>query len=145
MALRFAARNQVRIDEITVDGLLVASLVSFIDGGRLFTWKIAYHEDFARFSPGSQIIMALSKSILADAGIGFADSLATPDHPMIDQIWRERISIVKAYFPLRPRTPFSKSLMLADQRVHDFARMAAKRLIAAAKCRHSNKQSGAPR
>lgn len=129
----FAAAGRVRIDEITVGGVLVASLISFVDCGRLFTWKIAHHKDFARFSLGSQIVLALSDSILADPSITSADSLATPNHPMIDHIWRERISMVKAYFPLRQQGPISAACLRADDRMHQFARETAKRLLASAK------------
>ena len=131
----FAAKDQARIDEITVDGLLVASLISFIDCDRLFTWKIAHHEEFARFSPGSQIIVKLSETLLADPAITFADSLATPDHPMIDHIWRDRISVVKAYIPLRRPSRLAASCMRADERAYGFARATAKRLITATRSR----------
>jgi len=129
----FAAAGHARIDEITVDGILVASLISFIDCGRLFTWKIAHHKDFARFSLGSQIVLALTKSILDDPSVRSADSLATPNHPMIDHIWRERISIVNAYFPLRRTGPLAAACMRADDRMHQVARRTAKRLLASAK------------
>lgn len=129
----FAAAGQVRIDEITVDGVLVASLISFVDCGRLFTWKIAHHKDFARFSLGSQIVLALTRSILDDPTVQSADSLATPNHPMIDHIWRERISMVNAYFPLRRTGPLSAACMRADDKMHQVARRAAKRLLASAK------------
>ena len=136
----FAADGLVRIDEITVDGALTASLISFVDGDRLFTWKIAYHEDFARFSPGSQIILALSEALLADPSVAAADSLAQPNHPMIDHLWRERLSIVKAYIPLRPQTPLPAVCMLAEERLHQAASRAAKRLLAAVKARpHKNR------
>lgn len=129
----FAAAGRARFDEITVDGILVASLISFIDCGRLFTWKIAHHKDFARFSLGSQVVLALTKSILDDTAIQSADSLATPNHPMIDHIWRERISMVNAYFPLRRTGPLAAACMCADDKMHQLARRTAKRVLASAK------------
>lgn len=129
----FALRNQMRIDEIIVAGSLVASLISFVDHDRLFTWKIAHDNEFARYSPGSQIILALSESLMADPSVALADSLATSNHPMINHLWRERLTIAKTYFPLRPQGPLMAACMRADERTYNFVHSSAKNLFTAAK------------
>lgn len=114
--LGLAAAGRARVDEITLDGMVVASLVSFLDGRRLFTWKIAHAEAFAQFSPGSQIVLALTRSVLPDPAVAFADSLATPNHPMIDHLWRQRIRIVRALVPLVPLPAFESRAIAAEAR-----------------------------
>ena len=56
-------------------------------------WKIAYDERRARFSPGVQLILDATERLLGDPCIERVDSCATPDHPMIDHVWRERLML----------------------------------------------------
>ena len=56
-------------------------------------WKIAYDENYARFSPGVQILLDVTQALLDDASLARADSCATADHPMIDRVWRERLPL----------------------------------------------------
>jgi CelD/BcsL family acetyltransferase involved in cellulose biosynthesis len=71
----------------------IASIVTLQSGGGAWCWKIAYDESLARFSPGVQAMMELTGVLLADDTVAFADSCATPDHPMIDHLWRERLAM----------------------------------------------------
>ena len=64
-----AAAGAARIHSLRVDGRAVASLISFVCGGTAFTWKIAYDEAFARFSPGAQVMLAAIESLLAEPKI----------------------------------------------------------------------------
>ena len=63
-AVAHAASNAgaVRIDSIDVDGEPIAMLVSFIAGETAFTWKIAYDEAYARFSPGAQLMLEAAEA-----------------------------------------------------------------------------------
>ena len=47
----------------------------------------------SRASPGVQLLLDVTQTLLADAGIARANSCATPDHPMIDHVWRERLAL----------------------------------------------------
>lgn len=125
----FALGGRIRIDEVAVGNEVIASLISFVDGNRLFTWKIAYREDFARYSPGNQLILGLTGSLLDDPAVVTADSLAAPDHPMIDHLWRERLSVVQVYFPLRRGLQRPPVLMQADRMAYRTARSTAKHLM----------------
>lgn len=88
-----ARSGNVRIDELRAGETLVASLVSFVDGGHVFTWKIAFDEDFARYSPGAQLALHAFRQNLAQPGFKQADSLAIPGHSMIEPLWRGRLEI----------------------------------------------------
>ena len=92
MAIR-AEAGGARVDAIRLAGKPVAMVVSFLDGASAWTWKIAFDEAYARFSPGAQLMLELPSRIFADRKIERIDSLATPDHPMIDHLWRDRIAI----------------------------------------------------
>lgn len=85
--------NGARIDQIWVGETLAAALVSFIQGGQVFTWKIASDENFAKYSPGAQIAIMAFRRNLEMPGFTQADSLAIPGHSMIEPLWRGRIKM----------------------------------------------------
>ncbi len=91
-----AARGQVRIDRLTLDGRPIAMLVLLRDGHRILSWKIAFDEEFGRFSPGAQITRYAMRRNLADPEFTDADSLAVPDHPMITPLWRGKVPYATA-------------------------------------------------
>lgn len=82
--------DMLRID---LDGAPIAMLVNLRLGGGAFSYKIAFDERFARFSPGVLIEMDNLQSVLTDGDIDWMDSCAAPNHPMIDGIWAERRTI----------------------------------------------------
>jgi CelD/BcsL family acetyltransferase involved in cellulose biosynthesis len=95
-----ASKHRVRIDSLVVGGKPVAILVTFLAASTAFTWKIAYDEPYARFSPGAQLMLEAPARIFTEPGIVTIDSCATADHPMIDHLWQGRTAI--ATFVLGP-------------------------------------------
>ena len=73
--------NGVRIDQLWAGDTLAASLVLFIEGSQVFSWKIAFNETFARMSPGAQIAAISMRQNLQNADFLEADSLAVPAIP----------------------------------------------------------------
>ena len=82
-----------RISSIRLDGRPVAMVASFVPGSAAFTWKIAHDPEFDRFSPGAQLMLEVAAMLFAESGIRGIDSLAAPDHPMIDHLWADRLRI----------------------------------------------------
>ncbi|MGN7294805.1 GNAT family N-acetyltransferase [Rhizobium sp. SAFR-030] len=82
--------DAVRIHTLDFDGRAIASLVVFVMAGEAYTWKTAYDEDLARFSPGKLLMMKLTDWHLDDANIVRSDSCAVPDHPIMSRFWMER-------------------------------------------------------
>jgi CelD/BcsL family acetyltransferase involved in cellulose biosynthesis len=104
-----AAQGQAAIHRLCVNGKAVAACITLRSGPSAWCWKIAYDEDFARFSPGAQLLVRVTGELLSDATIASADSLATPDHPLIDHIWRERCTMSDRLIAVRTDSfvPFS--------------------------------------
>jgi len=98
-----AADGQVRIDCLRADDEAIAAAITLRSGGRAWTWKIAYDEAFARFSPGVQLMLKVTEALLADGTVAYVDSCATPDHPMIDHLWRERLALSDRLIAVRAR------------------------------------------
>ena len=74
---------------LTLDGAPLAMLATFITAPGAYSFKTAFDEDYARFSPGV-LLQAENLAMLERPEIGWTDSCATPDHLMIDHLWRER-------------------------------------------------------
>lgn len=72
---------------------------------RAFFFKLGVDERFAKYSPGVQLTLDLTRHLCADPKINAADSTAGPDHPMINPIWRERLAIGDVIIPLYTRDP----------------------------------------
>ncbi len=92
-ALAGAARRG-RLARLTMrlDGRPIAMLANFLTPPGAFSFKTAFDEDYARFSPGV-LLQHKNLQILHDPGVDWIDSCAASDHPMIDHIWRERRTI----------------------------------------------------
>lgn len=103
-ALRAAhSRGQLAITAMRLDGQAIAMLVQFISGDAGFSFKTAFDERYARFSPGV-LLQRESLSLLHERTLAWIDSCAAADHPMIDSLWRERRRIVSVSMPLPGRS-----------------------------------------
>lgn len=85
------AQGRAQVMRLCVNDRAIAANVILRSGRSAWCWKIAYDESWARFSPGVQVILDATALLLADGGLDCVDSCATPDHPMINHVWRERI------------------------------------------------------
>lgn len=99
-----AVEGKARIDRLFHGGKPIAATITLSSGDTAWCWKIAYDEASARFSPGVQLLCALTESLLAALAPLRADSCATPGHPMIDHIWRERLALSDRMIELK-RSP----------------------------------------
>jgi CelD/BcsL family acetyltransferase involved in cellulose biosynthesis len=95
---------------------------------RAFFFKIGVDERFAKFSPGVQLTLELTRHLCADPKIASADSTASPDHPMINPIWRGRLAIGDMLIPLEPNDPVV-ALIHAALIARSFARETARGVV----------------
>jgi CelD/BcsL family acetyltransferase involved in cellulose biosynthesis len=83
-----AARGRLERLTLNLDGEPIAMLTTFLTPPGAFSYKTAFDERYARFSPGV-LLQRENLAILEREGIAWTDSCAAADHPMIDHIWRE--------------------------------------------------------
>jgi CelD/BcsL family acetyltransferase involved in cellulose biosynthesis len=119
-----AAQGQARVARLLQADRTIAAGVLLISGRGAWFWKIAHDEDAARASPGVQLTLDLTETILRDGDIAWCDSCATADHAMIDSIWRERRPMVDLLCALEPGIDFAVACRLEALR---------RRVIAAAR------------
>jgi CelD/BcsL family acetyltransferase involved in cellulose biosynthesis len=72
---------------------------------RAFFFKLGIDERFAKYSPGVQLTLDLTRHLCADPAVASADSTASADHSMINPIWRGRFAIGDVLIPLRRNDP----------------------------------------
>jgi CelD/BcsL family acetyltransferase involved in cellulose biosynthesis len=87
-----AARGRLERLTLSLDGRPIAMLATFLAPPGAYSFKTAFDERFARFSPGV-LLQRENLAILGHADIAWSDSCAAADHPMIDHLWRERRAI----------------------------------------------------
>jgi hypothetical protein len=87
---RLAERDLCRIHSLELDGRTIASLIVFVEQGVAYTWKTAYDESLSAYSPGTLLMIEVTKQHLDDPNIVVTDSCAVPDHPVMSRLWTER-------------------------------------------------------
>jgi hypothetical protein len=100
-----AERGQCEIVTLRAGDTPVAAAIVLRHQDRAFYFKLGVDENFAKFSPGVQLTLDLTRHLCADPAIALVDSTAAPGHPMIDPIWRGRLAIGDVLIPLRRRDP----------------------------------------
>ncbi|MBR0993440.1 GNAT family N-acetyltransferase [Bradyrhizobium japonicum] len=98
---------------------------------RAFFFKLGIDERFAKYSPGVQLTLDLTRHLCADPAIASADSTASADHPMINPIWRGRFAVGDVLIPLRRHDPVVALIhgaLLGRNAAHEAARRVVHRL-----------------
>lgn len=87
----YAAAQAGKLERLTLrlDGKPIAMLANFLTSPGAFSFKTAFDEDFARFSPGL-LLQIENLDILGRNDIAWTDSCAVQGHSMIERIWREK-------------------------------------------------------
>lgn len=106
-----AAAGRLDMRALDLDGRPLAMLVNFLCPPGGFSFKTAFDEDYARFSPGV-LLQQANLDLLDDPRIEWVDSCAAPGHPMIDSVWRERRALVWVNVPLTGRSDRLRFAML---------------------------------
>jgi CelD/BcsL family acetyltransferase involved in cellulose biosynthesis len=82
-----AAAGRLERLALRLDGRAIAMLANFLTAPGAFSFKTAFDERLARFSPG--VLLQLENlALLERPDIDWADSCAAEGHPMIERLWR---------------------------------------------------------
>jgi CelD/BcsL family acetyltransferase involved in cellulose biosynthesis len=100
-ALALAREGRCQIATLSRGADVLAAGIILRQGTRGFFFKLAYDETERKTSPGVQLTLELTRHLCADATITEVDSTADADHPMIDHIWRGRMTVADVLLPLR--------------------------------------------
>ncbi len=92
-----------RIHTLSLGGKPLASLVVFVESGVAYTWKTAFDEAYAAYSPGVLLMIDVTKRHLDDLNVIVTDSCAVPDHPVMSRLWKERSPMATIIVGLAPK------------------------------------------
>lgn len=101
---RLSERDLCRVHSLTLDGRVIACLIVFVEQGVAYTWKTAYDEAYSPYSPGTLLMIEVTKTHLEDPNIDMTDSCAMPDHPVMSRLWTERRPVGTMVVGLTPDT-----------------------------------------
>jgi CelD/BcsL family acetyltransferase involved in cellulose biosynthesis len=85
----FAARGELQLLDLNSAGRTVAMICVLTAGDTGFTFKIAIDEEWRRFGPGTQIMLAQIEG-LGESRVRRLDSCAEPGHEMAERAWAGR-------------------------------------------------------
>ena len=113
---RLSEQDMCRVHSLTLDGRVIACLIVFVEAGIAYTWKTAYDETLAQFSPGTLLMIDVTEQHLDDPNIMATDSCAVPDHPVMSRLWSERKPIGTIVVGLTPQA--DRAARQAAQQLH---------------------------
>ena len=93
------AAGRLEMIRLDLDGGAIAMLVNLYAPPGAFSFKTAFDERFARFSPGV-LVQLENLGVLDRPDVAWMDSCAVEQHPMIDSLWAQRRSVVRVSVPL---------------------------------------------
>ncbi|QDT35229.1 GNAT family N-acetyltransferase [Thalassoglobus polymorphus] len=76
-----------------LDGEPVAMLCTLVSQKGCFEYKIAFDQEYKKYSPGMLVQLHKMQRFLESKRSPWVDSCAVPNHPMINRLWSERRSI----------------------------------------------------
>ncbi len=82
-----AAAGRLERLALRLDGRPIAMLANFITPPGAYSFKTAFDEAYARFSPG-MLLQLENLALLERPDVAWADSCAVEGHPMIERLWR---------------------------------------------------------
>jgi hypothetical protein len=127
-ARALAETGQCEIITLRAGATPLAAGIVLRQQDRAFFFKLGIDERFAKYSPGVQLTVELTRHLCADSAIRSADSTAGADHPMINPIWRGRLNIGDVLLPLRRNDPVV-ALIHASLAAHAGALNLARRAV----------------
>jgi hypothetical protein len=121
-------RRRLMMLMLRLNGVPIAMKCNILAGPGAFAFKIAYLEEFSRFSPGIQLELETIRRIHENRSIQWMDSCAAPNHTMIDHIWAERRKIQTITLPAPGRfaTPIRSLINIRNRYAQAFGELRKK-------------------
>ncbi len=121
-----AGAGKLRMWKLALDGKTIAVMHGIVEGDQAWLGKIAYDESFSRFSPGVLLILYATEQLMKEQGVTRVDSCAIPGHPMIENIWRDRIDMADVIIAPRSISAAHFNVIVQLERLRRTARAMAR-------------------
>ena len=83
-------RGQLLMEMLLLGEKPIAVRCTFLAERCAYGMKIAYDENYAKYSPGVQLEFVVLRRVLGNPQIEWMDSCAEPGHPLFNRLWMER-------------------------------------------------------
>ncbi|BAT60983.1 hypothetical protein GJW-30_1_03533 [Variibacter gotjawalensis] len=104
-APEMAARGALDILTLYVGERPIASGI-VVRQGRLASWfKIGFDQAMAKFSPGLQLALEVTRHYCADPIVEAVDSNTEADSSFVDPLWKDRVTMGRLLIPTRAADP----------------------------------------
>jgi len=126
---RLAAEGSLRLWKIVFDGKPIAMMSGLVKGNQGWLGKIAYDETFAKYSPGVMLVLDATERLIDKERLALVDSCAIPNHPMINNIWRDRLALCDVMIKGPQLSSISFDLLRKAETTRRRLRSSAKALV----------------
>jgi CelD/BcsL family acetyltransferase involved in cellulose biosynthesis len=89
-----AEEGRLMMLSLNIDGKPVAMKLNILAPPGAYAFKIAYDEALSKFSPGVLLELENIRQLHADPRIEWMDSLAAPEHSLMERVWTDQAAIV---------------------------------------------------
>lgn len=86
-------RDRLFMTSLRLNGKPLAMNCDFLGGGGCFSFKTAYDEEFAKYTPGILLELANVARFHECANVQWVDSCADPNHTVVNRIWNSRLAL----------------------------------------------------
>ena len=93
MARNAFAKGQLMLLTMRLNGEAIAAKCNLLTGSGGYTFKIAFDESYADYSPGTQLEIECIRRIHHESRTEWLDSCAAPGHFMAERLWAERKAV----------------------------------------------------
>lgn len=128
MASELAKHRSIAIETLRLNGAPIAMWVLLFSGNAAFTWRTAYDEAYARFSPGALLLEDTTTRLLADPAVAFTDSCNHRDVGHQAERWPERHEVRDLLIDAGPNRPLRLMLLSGREKAIRSCREAARQL-----------------
>jgi CelD/BcsL family acetyltransferase involved in cellulose biosynthesis len=88
-----AANCNASVALLSVDGRAIAAQVLLYCGRTAYTWKTAFDQEYAKYSPGAVLVEKLTEQLFSGGNVDVIES-CSPDGSFMGQLWTGRRSTV---------------------------------------------------
>jgi CelD/BcsL family acetyltransferase involved in cellulose biosynthesis len=96
-----AEQHNASVALLRIGGRAIAAQVLMYCGTTAYTWKTAFHADYAKYSPGALLIDKVTEELFSTSGIDAIDSCAA-EGSFMAQLWAGRRNMVDFLIDLGP-------------------------------------------
>jgi CelD/BcsL family acetyltransferase involved in cellulose biosynthesis len=98
-----AAERKASVALLRLDGQPIAAQVLLYAGDTAYTWKTAFDETYARYSPGALLVDKLTEQLF-DSGIAAIES-CSPEGGFMERVWQGRRETIDLLADIGARNP----------------------------------------